>query len=203
MYAVSNMPAALAGFIDDVERLFFGLAGTESVARGVQARLPALLRDSSWLAAEYREADPAHYRTHLLAVAPSQRFSVLALVWLPGQVTAIHDHITWCVVGVLQGIEREQRYGLRQSQESGRWLLPLETTELGCGSCSSLVPPEENIHQVRNAGETLAISIHVYGADISVWGSSINQCFDDLPVRPGDGTGVAIPWRRSRGETPN
>src|SRR5271165_5748283 len=103
MYAASNMPAELAGFIHDVERLHSGLPATEMVARGVQAGLPTLLRDPSWLAAEYREADPEHYRTHLLAVAPSRRFSVLSLVWLPGQVTAIHDHITWCVVGVLQG----------------------------------------------------------------------------------------------------
>jgi len=134
----------------------------------------------------------------LIAVAPSRRFSVLSLVWLPGQVTAIHDHISWCVVGVLQGKEREQRYGLRQGAGTSRWLVPLETTELEPASCSVLIPPEENIHRVRNAGESLAISIHVYGADIAVWGSSINQCFDDLPIRSGDEAGIAIPWRQTR-----
>jgi 3-mercaptopropionate dioxygenase len=189
MYAASNVPAALAGFIDDVERSFSAQSDTESGVRGVQARLHSLLRDPSWLAAEYREADPVRYRTHLLAVAPSRRFSVLSLVWLPGQVTAIHDHITWCVVGVLQGIEREQRYGLRQGPQSGRWLLPQETTELGRGSCSSLVPPEENIHQVRNAGETLAISIRPpYPA--GRWDRRSHSVAPE-PRRPGDRAGAA------------
>jgi predicted metal-dependent enzyme (double-stranded beta helix superfamily) len=198
MYTAVNAPAALAAFIADVEELVDEHLDSKSAARGVEARLAPLVRDPGWLADQYREADASKYRTHLIAVAPSRRFSVLSLVWLPGQVTAVHDHITWCVVGVLQGKEREQRYGLRQGTDTDRWLVPLENTELEPGSCSVLIPPEENIHQVRNAGESLAISIHVYGADIAQWGSSINQCFDDLPIRSGDETGIEIPWRRSR-----
>lgn len=46
-----------------------------------------------------------------------------------------------------------------------------------------LVPPDEDIHRVENSGDTLAISIHVYGADISVLGSSINEQFADDLVR--------------------
>lgn len=196
--AVAAVPATLAAFIGDVETLVARETQPERVARGVQARVPKLLSDPGWLAPEYRQPDPIHYRCHVVAVAPSRRFSVLSLVWLPGQATLIHDHIAWCAVGVLQGLEREQRYNLRQAPDGSRHLVPLEVTELPAGHCSILVPPEENIHQVRNAGDTLAISIHVYGADLSIWGSSINQCFDDLPIRAGDHSGVSVPWRQTR-----
>jgi len=64
----------------------------------------------------------------------------------------------------------------------------------GQGSCSSLVPPAENIHRVANAGAERAISIHVYGADIERLGSSINKTFDHLPVRELDGA-TRQAWR--------
>jgi predicted metal-dependent enzyme (double-stranded beta helix superfamily) len=122
----------------------------------------------------------------------------MSLVWLPGQFTPIHDHISWCVVGVMEGLEFEQRYALRQGPEGDRWLVPLEGTTLPVRHTSILVPPDENIHQVRNAGDTLAISLHVYGADLQIWGTSINQCFDAVPVRTGDLSGECVPWRPTR-----
>jgi 3-mercaptopropionate dioxygenase len=195
---MGSVPPPLAAFIEDVETLISTESSPQSVALGVQARLPTLLREPCWLTSEDREPDPVRYRTHILAVAPSRRFSLLSLVWLPGQATAIHDHITWCVVGVLQGREHEERYNLRQNANGDRWLVPIDAAELQAGQCSILVPPEENIHQVRNACDEVAISLHVYGADLEVWGSSINECFDDLPTHVGDFSGTAIAWRQSR-----
>jgi hypothetical protein len=51
---------------------------------------------------------------------------------------------------------------------------------------------------VRNAGDILAISLHVYGADLEIWGTIINQCFDALPVRTEDLSGECVPWRATR-----
>jgi 3-mercaptopropionate dioxygenase len=194
----SSLSVTLAAFVEDLERLVSAEPDARRVALGVQERLAALLSIPGFLPPESREPDPTCYRSHLLAVAPSRRFSVLSLVWLPGQITSIHDHISWCVVGVLEGLECEQRYALRQSPEGDRWLVPLEKTTLPVGHTSILVPPEENLHQVRNAGDMLAISLHVYGADLEVWGTSINQCFDTLPVRHGDLSGECVPWRPAR-----
>jgi predicted metal-dependent enzyme (double-stranded beta helix superfamily) len=185
---------ALATFVAEVEALLEREQEPHRIAVGVRARLPELLATPDWLAPEQREPSPDHYRSHLLAVAPSGRFSVVSLVWLPGQVTPIHDHIAWCVVGVLEGLEREERFELRGSGDE-RWLTPEGETAVTSGHTCMLVPPKENIHRVRNAGETLAISIHVYGADISKWGSSINECFDELPIRPHDRSGVPVAWR--------
>ena len=64
---------------------------------------------------EPRHCEPAEdrYRQHLVHVHPAGRYSVVALVWKPGQATPIHDHRCWCVVGVWRGLERETTYDLR------------------------------------------------------------------------------------------
>ena len=59
------------------------------------------------LTAEQRVGDPRSYRSHVLHIEPDGAFSIVALVWRPGQVTPIHDHVTWCVFGVIEGVEYE------------------------------------------------------------------------------------------------
>jgi predicted metal-dependent enzyme (double-stranded beta helix superfamily) len=48
------------------------------------------------------------------------------------------------------------------------------------GDVSGFAPPGD-IHRVRNSGDSEAISIHVYGTDLSRLGSSSRR-FYDLPV---------------------
>ena len=62
------------------------------------------------LTAGQRLGSDAGYRSHTLHVEPDGAFSITALVWRPGQLTRIHDHLTWCVFGVIQGVEYEELY---------------------------------------------------------------------------------------------
>jgi 3-mercaptopropionate dioxygenase len=195
--ATPRTPTTLSAFVTEIEALIARERDPQIIAAGVRARLPELLAAPGWLAPEQRQPSPEHYRSHLLTVAPSGHFSVVSLVWLPGQVTPIHDHIAWCVVGVLEGLEREECFELRTDGKT-RWLTPHGQADVRPGLTCMLVPPDENIHRVHNAGETVAISIHVYGADIGKWGSSINECFDELPIRPDDRSGFPVAWRRVR-----
>jgi len=130
------------------------------------------------LTAEERAGDPACYRSHVLHTEPDGSFSVLALVWRPGQITPVHDHVTWCVFGVLQGVEYEELYTLA---EDGQALREAGRSQNLAGEVSGFAPPGD-IHRVRNCGDTIAISMHVYGADISRLGSSVRRVYD-LPVR--------------------
>ena len=196
--SLSLSALTLAAFVEDVEALLAREERPHIITEGIRQWLPRLLANPDFLAPQYREPDPARYHTSVIALAPSKRFSVVAMVWLPGQMTAIHDHVTWCVVGVLEGLEREERFELRE-RDGERWLRPDGEDAVAAGETCALVPPEENIHRVRNAGATTAISIHVYGADITRLGTSINECFDDLPIRPGDVSGTSVAWRRVRG----
>jgi len=166
----------------------------------IAARAGMLLRpvlaDAALLEERHCEPAPDRYRQHLVHVHPEGRYSIVALVWKPGQATPIHDHLCWCVVGVWRGLERETTYDLH-SDYGASYLLQRSVVETGPGDVSVLVPPEEDIHRVENGGTELAISVHIYGDDISVVGSSINEQFADDLVRTrswSQGT-VPVSWR--------
>lgn len=170
---LSPTAALLVGAI----RTAVNTGGSEAaVAKRVAKALTRHLADPSLLDAEHREPDPAAYRQHVLHVEPDGSFSVVALVWLPGQETCIHDHVSWCVVGTYVGEEEETTYRL-----AGDHLVPLRLNRTPQGVASYLVPPGD-IHKVCNNSRSVAISIHVYGADIGVLGTSIRRRYQ-LPVK--------------------
>jgi predicted metal-dependent enzyme (double-stranded beta helix superfamily) len=162
-------PVAFASFVRDAER-------NVDDPYAISVQLERLLACDGWLAPEHQAGSAAGYRQHLLHVSRSRRMSVVSLVWLPGQRTPIHDHVSWCVVGVYRGVERETHYRLTERNT----LLPVGTVDAGPGHVEALVPPASNIHRVEAVGPEKTISIHVYGADIERLGSSILRRFDDV-----------------------
>jgi predicted metal-dependent enzyme (double-stranded beta helix superfamily) len=153
--------------------------GWQDTADGVTAALRANLPDPAGiLPASLRRGDPAGYQSHLLYAEPDGSFSISAMVWMPGQQTMIHDHVAWCVTGVLQGREYEEVFALA---DGGRALRLAARNVNPAGAVSGFAPPGD-IHRVRNTGDTVAISMHVYGADISRLGNSIRREYT-LPVR--------------------
>jgi predicted metal-dependent enzyme (double-stranded beta helix superfamily) len=152
-------------------------ADWERTAQLVAGELRRHLPTADILTAAERAGDPAGYRCHLLHVEPDGSFSVTAMVWRPSQVTPIHDHVTWCVFGVLQGVEYEELYVLAAD---GSGLREVGRSENSCGEVSGFAPPGD-IHRVRNIGGGVAISLHVYGADLIRLGSSVRRTYD-LPV---------------------
>jgi len=154
--------------------------GWQKTADRVACALRANLPDpGKLLPARLRQGDPSCYQSHLLYCEPDGSFSVSAMVWLPGQETIIHDHVAWCVTGVLQGREYEEIFALTDDGDA----LRLAARNVNpSGAVSGFAPPGD-IHRVRNTGDTVAISMHIYGADISRLGNSIRREYT-LPVRP-------------------
>jgi predicted metal-dependent enzyme (double-stranded beta helix superfamily) len=153
--------------------------GWQATADGVAAALRASLPDpAAILPAPLRRGDPAGYQSHLLYAEPDGSFSISAMVWMPGQQTMIHDHVAWCVTAVLLGREHEEVFALA---DGGRVLTLTARNVNPAGAVSGFAPPGD-IHRVRNTGDTVAISMHVYGADISRLGDSIRREYT-LPVR--------------------
>jgi predicted metal-dependent enzyme (double-stranded beta helix superfamily) len=170
--------AALAGDISTVVR---SDAPAIDIARDVAGVLTPALARPGLLAPEHRQGRPERYMQHVLYVDPECTFSIVSLVWMPGQHTVIHDHISWCVVGVHTGVEEETLY---RFVDNGREPAHLVRTGHNAnieGATSYFAPPGD-IHSVCNSSAGKVISIHVYGADVSTLGSSVRRSYD-LPVR--------------------
>ncbi|MFB7666160.1 cysteine dioxygenase [Kitasatospora sp. NPDC056138] len=127
------------------------------------------------LTADQQVGDPDRYRQHLIHAETDGSFSLVALVWLPGQHTSIHDHVSWCATGVHRGVESERRFRLVSDGRAGR-LVATEDVTNPVGAVCGFAPPGD-IHRVQNCGTDTAISLHVYGADISRLGSSVRRVY--------------------------
>ncbi len=175
-------PPALDGLVTDLDRAVRTSRPGHPTLDAVAAALRPALGSPHLLRPDQCVGDPARYRQHLLHVAPDGAFSLVALVWLPGQATPVHDHLAWCVVGVHQGAEYETRYTV--SRDGGLTESGFDVARVG--DVAGLLPPGD-IHRVHNVGDELAISLHVYGADLSQVGTSIRRTYDVEGVadRPG------------------
>jgi 3-mercaptopropionate dioxygenase len=154
----------------------------DRVVAALRGRLPGPDRLSpglltpGLLTPEQLAGDRSRYQTYLVHAEPDGSFSIVVMVWLPGQATPVHDHQSWCCTAVLQGTEYEEVYALR-----GDHLAVLARNANPVGTVSGFAPPGD-VHLVRNIGSTTAVSLHVYGTDISRVGSSVRRVYD-LPVR--------------------
>ena len=148
-------------------------ADWSETAQLVAGQLRRHLPTPDVLTAEQRLGSPDGYVGHTVHVEPDGSFSIVALVWRPGQLTRIHDHVTWCVFGVIQGIEHEELFdaGLNLIGEADNHV----------GDVSGFAPPGD-IHRVHNTGDVTAISLHVYGADLSADGVSVRREYH-VPIR--------------------
>jgi 3-mercaptopropionate dioxygenase len=123
------------------------------------------------------------YARRLLHRDPQGRYSVLVMVWDKGQGTSLHDHGgTWCVECVYQGQIEVTSYSIRGG-DPDRGVVqftPELTVTAGVGQGGALIPPFE-YHILRNAGAQPAITLHVYGGELT-------SCHIYEPVEGG--------WRR-------
>ena len=170
MIATQTPPAAglsplVAGIRTAVERHVDWAETAQLVADQLHRHLPT----QDVLTAEQRLGSPDDYSAHNLHVEPDGSFSIVALVWRPGQITRIHDHVTWCVFGVIQGVEHEELFDadLNLLGESDNYV----------GDVSGFAPPGD-IHRVHNTAEETAISIHIYGTDVTRVGSRARRYYD-------------------------
>jgi predicted metal-dependent enzyme (double-stranded beta helix superfamily) len=156
--------------VADLDAAVRSSAPGQHTVDAVAAALQPALGSPRLLHPEHCVGDPDGYRQHLLHVAADGAFSLVALVWLPGQATPIHDHLAWCVVGVHAGAEYETRYAVTARGD----LVESGSAVARVGDVAGLLPPGD-IHRVRNAGQDLAISLHVYGADLRDVATSIRR----------------------------
>jgi 3-mercaptopropionate dioxygenase len=166
-----SVPAAgpaLTDLIAAVRHVIAMRADWARTASLVADQLRAHLPGPDILTRGQRRGQPGRPAGHILHAETDGTFSILGLVWRPGQSTRIHDHVAWCVAGVLHGVEHEDLYDDQ--------LNPVGTRDNHPGEVSGFAPPGD-IHRIRNIGPRTAISLHVYGTDITRIESSARRYY--------------------------
>jgi len=169
MTATQTRPTGLSPLVAGVRGAVAAHRDWPETAQLVAEQLRRHLPGPEVLTAEQRLGSPDSYQGHTLYVEPDGSFSIVGLVWRPGQRTRIHDHVTWCVFGVIQGVEHEELYDAD--------LNLVGRSENHAGDVSGFAPPGD-IHRVNNIADETAISIHIYGTDVTRVGSSARRYYD-------------------------
>jgi predicted metal-dependent enzyme (double-stranded beta helix superfamily) len=142
-------------------------------------RIRTALNDAAVLAAhlpaEVLDGSETGYSRHVLAMDPAGRFAAAALVWRPGQHTAVHAHQTWCGYRVVKGVLSEDYF--RWDKEAAQACLA-ETRQRGAGESSFVAAGFEGIHRLGNRSPHTAISFHVYGVHADDIATRVNRLVD-------------------------
>lgn len=179
------MPAASVAAPPALQSLAnaIGLAcGRGGVPHG-EAMLAALrgaVRAPDLLDAAHRAGSDSGYTRHVVHADPLDRFTVLALVWRPGQFSPVHWHHSWCAYAVVSGLLQETCYDWNEASGCATAAMRRERGE---GDASFAIAGSTRIHRLGNGGTREAISLHVYGVAAARITTGVNRVVDPLAVR--------------------
>jgi predicted metal-dependent enzyme (double-stranded beta helix superfamily) len=147
----------------------------EGVAQGV-AQADDML---GALSAQELRGKHESYTRHVAYADPHGHFTIVYLVWQPGQHSPVHGHRTWCAYRVLKGELTEEHYRWdgaagRARRMGSRLRTPgdIITAPQGLG----------HIHRLGNDALDVAVSLHIYGVDEASLATGVNHLVDSDAV---------------------
>ena len=174
--------AARLGLGDLIARLDAAVTdrNDERCCKGVKDALVGAIQTGLDLDPRFLATRPDRYARHLMHRDPAGRYTMIAMVWGPGQGTPLHDHAgIWCVECVYQGQLNVTSYSVRGG-DPDTGIVQFETElqiTAGVGEAGALIPPFEH-HVLQNADATPSVTIHVYGGEMT-------HCHVFVPVANG------------------
>ena len=163
----------LGAFVGALREIARCGGGAREVLKQVQPLAQRLAASQHFRSRCNRQCDPVQgFGFQLLHEEPDHDLAVAALSWLPGRGTPPHDHGTW---GVVVGVEGDEVNTFWKRTDDGAKpghavLEKLQEKVFPPGAVIGLTP--DIIHSVRNDGEDISVSLHVYGRNINFTGRS-------------------------------
>ena len=148
--------------------------GQSTALKLVSGILSEYLGNSVLLTEEQKRVDEEKYSRFLLYA--DQRFSVLALSWLPDQVSPVHGHNAWGVVGVHEGEITNTNYDVIKEPCSVSG--PRNVALASVGKIVATAAGDEGAHTLANLSGRPTFTIHIYGMDLALEPTGINRYYD-------------------------
>ena len=131
----------------------------QSMLAAAKLAVDKVMTDGSWIKPEYRTYDEAlRYGDVLLHEDDDHSFAVFAIAWAPGATTPPHDHAPWVVIATAEG---EEVNTLWAPDSEGGGYERSKIINVPAGEMIGLTG--DDIHSVDIPGDTLTLSLHVYG----------------------------------------
>ena len=158
---------ALADFIEDLDRITRAESSQAKIVEAAKPLLAELVQNPSCIEPRFKQHGGKIYGRYMLHRAP--RFNVTSVVWGPGDGAKAHNHDTWGLVGVLENELQETRFRRRDDGTREGWA-DLEVTAVNrnkAGMVSTLLAPDDDIHEMLNVTQKNTVEVHIYGKDLT------------------------------------
>jgi predicted metal-dependent enzyme (double-stranded beta helix superfamily) len=155
------------------------LTDNESKIAYVRQRLPVLLENQALITAVLNDIKQnfggPERRRHMLFdnewrlhLDAKRRFSVRMYLYPPGEVTVVHDHSSWGVLGSAFGEMEIVKYHRKDDGQKNGFALLEEAQRITCtpGRTDTTLPLDKGIHRVGNPTDQTIVVINVYGTPL-------------------------------------
>jgi len=169
-------PYTLKKFIDESDAIVRDPSSESQKLSQLKPRLEQLIQSYSVPPQAFTPRQD-RFAMDLLHMPLDKVYSIIGGVWKPGQTTPIHDHLTWALIGVYSGQERETLYRRTDDETDPRYAKLEKVSERVNTKGHVTVLSHNGIHKVDNISPEPAQSVHVYGRDI---GNTERHSYDPL-----------------------
>ncbi len=168
----------LESLVSEVRRcLLLPTESTDEIPALVAQCLKGYLSAEELLNQTQTQPNASHYQRHTLFRDEAGEFTIMALVWLPGQETPVHGHMAWGAVGLYAGELNVTNYEIFGTRAGQMHLQPVGEIDAREGDVTSVTGGINDIHKIKNVSAKPAISIHVYGMDVPPESQALNILF--------------------------
>ena len=156
----------LQEFIKDVDGVVRGYSSESELLLHLKPALEKLVSSPSSVPAKAFTPRKDRFAMNLLQMPEDEAYSIIGGVWHPGQTTPIHDHLTWALIGVYEGEEREALFRRSDDGSNPKQARIQQVSERVNKKGHVTVLGHSGIHRVDNISLKPALSVHIYGRDI-------------------------------------
>lgn len=158
----------IEAFVESLRRIAAEDHDPRAIVEQVRPLVAGLCQSRDWVSEDYYRYDPQQrFGVHVLHEEDDHTLAVFAVSWAPGVESPPHNHGTWAVVGGVDGVERN--VGWRRFDDGSKpgyaEIRPVTEMRPGPGDVMAFLP--DDIHSVANDGDSVTLSLHVYGKHVN------------------------------------
>ena len=161
------MTYALKQFIQDLNQITRRYSEPEKIVAVAKPLLAELVKNPGCIEPQFKRHGGKTYGRYMLH--RDRLFNVTSVVWGPGDGAKAHNHDTWGLVGVVDNELQETRF--KRLDDGGKaGVAELTVTGVNqnkAGMVSTLLVPNDDIHEMLNITQKNTVEVHVYGKDLA------------------------------------
>jgi predicted metal-dependent enzyme (double-stranded beta helix superfamily) len=161
-------PTRFDRFVQEL-RVIVAEAKTEmEILRRAQPLVKEIAKSKEWLRPEHYHIDPVQgFTATCLHEEPNHDLGIFAVAFAPGKGAPPHDHGTWAVVSVVDGVEQNTMWKRvdDRSRPGYAEIRAVSVKNFQADDCAIFT--SDLIHSLDNLGDRVSLSFHVYGRHLN------------------------------------